>query len=60
MILIIPKVKSFFQKTPDAMQRMLNKISTKEDDEDLEEEKIEEMHKLKAMEYSDTLQDYLE
>ena len=42
------------------MQRMLNKISTKEDDEDLEEEKIEEMHKLKAMEYRDTLQDYLE
>ena len=60
MILIVPKVKSFFQKTPDTMQRLLNKFSIEEDDEALEEGEIEEIHNLKSMEDGDTLHDNLE
>ena len=60
MILIVPKVKSFFQKTPDTMQRLLNKFSIDEDDEALEEGEIEEIHNLKSMEDGDTLHDNLE
>ena len=64
MVLTVPKIKSFFQKNLDAMQRLLNKISTDEYDEewwvDLEDLEIEEIHNLKPMEDGDTLQDNLE
>ena len=59
MILIVPKVKSFFQKTPDTMQRLLNKFSIEEDDEALEEGEIEEIHNLKSTEDCDILQEDL-
>ena len=42
------------------MKRLLNKISTEEDDEASDEEEIEEIHNLKSMEDGDTLQDNLE
>ena len=64
MVSTVPKIKSFFQKTLDAMQRLLNKISTDEDDEewwvDLEDLQVEEIHNLKSMEDGDTLHDNLE
>ena len=39
------------------MQRLLNKVSTQEDDDALEVVEIEEIHNLKSMEDGDTLQD---
>ena len=48
--LTVPKIKSFFQKTSDTMQRLLNNISIEEDRDTLEEEEIEEIRNLKVME----------
>ena len=41
------------------MQRLLHKVSTKEDDDALEVVEIEEIHNLKSMEDGDILQDNL-
>ena len=41
------------------MKRLLNKISTEEDDEASDEEEIEEIHNLKSTEDCDILQEDL-